>query len=100
MTTADREPPRRPLPQGRGREDGIPPAQLAALGSWHGLTLVAGAYAGHWCDERWGLAPWGLLIGLFSAAGASYYLIYRRYMAITRTPTDRRPPSGQPPEAP
>jgi F0F1-type ATP synthase assembly protein I len=73
---------------GRGSgKDGSPkagehsPWALAGLGVQFFAALILFVYAGSWLDDRFGLSPLFLLLGLFVGGGGSFYLSYRRLMA-------------------
>jgi hypothetical protein len=59
----------------------ISPWALAGLGVEFAVALVLFGYAGQWVDQRFGVAPVGVLSGVLFGAGGTFYLSYRRLMA-------------------
>jgi len=57
------------------------PWALAGLGVQFFASLLFFVYAGTWLDQRFGLSPLFLLLGLFVGGGGTFYLSYRRLMA-------------------
>ena len=59
------------------------PKQLRQLGSFGavgleiGIAVGIGAAIGHYLDTRFGLAPWGMALGLFSGIGAAIKALCR-----------------------
>lgn len=72
------------------RGDGRPPEDpdtgtSAGQYAGHGMTFViailGGLYLGQWLDDKLGTAPWLLIVGVFTGAGASFYSMYTKLMA-------------------
>jgi len=59
-------------------------ARHAGAGLQFAVSIVVFLYAGQWVDRRLGSEPWGVLIGVFTGAGAAFYSLYRRLMADVR----------------
>lgn len=57
-------------------------AEYAGLGLQFAASVVLFLYAGQWLDRRLGTEPWLMIIGVFTGAGASFYSMYRKLMAI------------------
>lgn len=57
-------------------------AEFAGLGLQFAASILVFLYAGQWLDRRLGTEPWLLLAGVFVGAGASFYSMYRKLMAI------------------
>lgn len=70
--------------------------QARSLGKYAGVGLQFAAsillflYAGQWVDRRLGSAPWGMIIGVFTGAGAAFYSMYRTLMADLKRDEDAR----------
>lgn len=54
--------------------------KYAGIGLQFAVSIVVFLYVGQWIDGRLGTAPWGLIIGVFTGAGAAFYSMYRRLM--------------------
>lgn len=57
-------------------------AEYAGLGLQFALSILLFLYAGQWLDRRLGTDPWLMILGVFTGAGASFYSMYRKLMAI------------------
>jgi F0F1-type ATP synthase assembly protein I len=57
-------------------------AEYAGLGLQFAASILVFLYAGQWLDTRLGTAPWLMILGVFTGAGASFYSMYRKLMAI------------------
>jgi len=57
-------------------------AEFAGLGLQFAASIVVFLYVGQWLDRRLGTDPWLMMIGVFMGAGASFYSMYRKLMAI------------------
>lgn len=55
--------------------------EFAGLGLQFAVSIVAFLYLGQWLDRKLGTAPWLLIIGVFTGAGAAFYSMYRKLMA-------------------
>lgn len=62
-------------PRGHGGE-------YAGLGLQFAVSILVFLYAGQWLDRRLGTEPWFMIAGVFTGAGASFYSMYRKLMAI------------------
>lgn len=61
----------------------------AGLGLQFAVSILVFLFAGQWLDRKLGTAPIFLLVGVFVGAGASFYSMYRKLMAI-QAEEDRR----------
>lgn len=64
------------------REAGISAGQFAGLGLQFAIAIIAFLYLGQWLDRKLGTDPWFLIIGVFTGAGAAFYSMYRKLMAV------------------
>ena len=62
-------------PRGHGGE-------YAGLGLQFAVSILLFLYLGQWIDGRLGTEPWFMIAGVFTGAGASFYSMYRKLMAI------------------
>lgn len=62
-------------PRGHGGE-------YAGLGLQFAVSILLFLYVGQWVDGRLGTEPWFMIAGVFTGAGASFYSMYRKLMAI------------------
>jgi F0F1-type ATP synthase assembly protein I len=65
-------------------------ARHAGAGLQFAASVVVFLYAGQWVDRKFGTEPWGLLVGVFTGAGAAFYSLYRRLMADVRREEEAR----------
>lgn len=56
--------------------------EYAGLGLQFAVSILVFLYAGQWLDRRLGTEPWFMIAGVFTGAGASFYSMYRKLMAI------------------
>ncbi len=53
----------------------------AARGLAHGLEVAVGVglgyFIGNWADQRFGIKPWGLFIGVMLGCAAGMYLLIK-----------------------
>ncbi len=68
---------------GTGRSLGAA-GKYAGLGIQFAASILLFLYAGQWLDRRLGTAPLFLYVGVFTGAGAAFYLMYRQLMADQR----------------
>ncbi|MBI4230574.1 MAG: AtpZ/AtpI family protein [Planctomycetes bacterium] len=58
-----------------------------------GLQLAAivglGAWGGHWAEDRWGFAPWGIVAGVMGGSGIGLTLFL---IDVFRMDGDRKEP--------
>ena len=57
-------------------------AEYAGLGLQFAASILLFLFAGQWLDRRLGTDPWFMIVGVFTGAGASFYSMYRKLMAI------------------
>jgi len=43
------------------------------------LTILLFTFAGIWVDRRWGVNPWGAVVGAFVGIGAGLYNFIREF---------------------
>ncbi len=55
--------------------------KYAGAGLQFAVSIVVFLYLGQWIDGRLGTAPWGMIVGVFTGAGAAFYSMYRKLMA-------------------
>lgn len=65
-------------------------AKYAGAGLQFAIAVIVFLYAGQWVDRRFGTAPWGVLIGVFTGAGAAFYSLYHRLMTDMRREEEAR----------
>lgn len=66
--------------------------RYAGVGLQFAVAILVFLYAGQWVDRRLGSAPWGMIVGVFTGAGAAFYSMYRRLMDdLRRDEAARRP---------
>ncbi len=63
-------------------KDGGHGGEYAGLGLQFAVSILVFLYAGQWLDGRLGTDPWFMIAGVFTGAGASFYSMYRKLMAI------------------
>lgn len=56
--------------------------EYAGLGLQFAVSILLFLYLGQWIDRRLGTEPWFMIVGVFTGAGASFYSMYRKLMAI------------------
>jgi ATP synthase protein I len=47
-------------------------ARASAIGIQFGISIAIGALAGNWLDQKFGTAPWLLVVGLLIGAAAGF----------------------------
>lgn len=57
-------------------------AEYAGLGLQFAASILLFLWVGQWLDRKLGTDPWLMLVGVFTGAGASFYSMYRKLMAI------------------
>jgi F0F1-type ATP synthase assembly protein I len=72
----------------------ISPWSLAGLGVQFAVALVLFGYAGQWVDQKFGSAPWFVLLGVLGGAGGTFFVSYRRLTAAQRAHRKPDTPSG------
>jgi F0F1-type ATP synthase assembly protein I len=60
------------------------------VGLQFAVSILVFLYVGQWVDDRFGSAPWGMIVGVFTGAGAAFYSMYRRLMADLKEDEARR----------
>ena len=74
---ADEErPPRPPAEAGPGA------GEYAGLGLQFAISILVFLWLGQWLDRKLGTGPILLIVCVFLGAGAAFYSIYRKLMAI------------------
>jgi ATP synthase protein I len=70
-------------------------ASLAGMGVQFVVAILVFLFLGKWLDGRLGTSPWFLILGVFGAAGASTYAMYRKVFPSERAkpPASRVPPA-------
>jgi ATP synthase protein I len=58
--------------------------EFAGLGAVFAITILVGLYAGQWLDRQLGTDPVMTVSGLFVAAAAGFYSMYRRLVTKQR----------------
>ncbi len=71
-----------------GSSGGPPGAELAGIGVQFVAVLLASLYGGRWLDERFGTAPWFLLLGVLLGFSLSLVYIFRRLGAGAKDPRE------------
>ena len=73
------------------RETGQLPrlSSLASGGLEFTGAILAGLFAGHWLDRRWGTGPWLVVVGVFVGAGAGFFGLYRSLTGRPKPPGPR-----------
>jgi len=64
------------------RKEGGHGAEYAGLGLQFAVSVLLFLYAGQWLDRKLGTEPWLMIVGVFTGAGASFYSMYRKLMAM------------------
>lgn len=82
------------------RKEGGHGAEYAGLGLQFAVSVLLFLYAGQWLDRKLGTDPWLMILGVFTGAGASFYSMYRKLMAMQerdeRIARERREEAAQP----
>lgn len=68
-------------------------AEFAGMGAAFAVTILAGLFGGQWLDRQLGTAPIITIGGLFIAAAAGFYSMYRK-LVLSRRGQGAAPPSG------
>ncbi len=79
-------------PKGGDRSDLAAYGRFAGVGLQFGFSIILFLYLGKWADAKLGTAPWLLILGVFTGAGAAFYSIYRSAMADLKREEDQHPP--------
>ena len=58
---------------------------MAGLGLQFVGAILLFLWLGMWLDRKLGTAPWLMAIGVFVGAGASFFSMYRKLMAVQRS---------------
>jgi F0F1-type ATP synthase assembly protein I len=77
-------------PESEDRREARKLARYAGVGLQFAASILVFLYLGKWVDGRLGSAPWGLIIGVFTGAGAAFYSMYTKLMADLRDDEARR----------
>lgn len=74
----------------RAAGGGLSGSTIAMSGFEFAGAILLGFFAGRWLDSKVGIAPWGVIVGVFVGAVAGFYSMYRRLMAAQRADDERR----------
>ena len=74
----------------RATGGGLSVSTVAMSGFEFAAAILLGFFAGRWLDGKIGIAPWGVIVGVFGGAVAGFYSMYRRLMAAQRADDERR----------
>lgn len=77
-------------PESEDRRQSRRVAKYAGVGLQFAVSILVFLYVGQWVDDRFGSAPWGMIVGVFTGAGAAFYSMYRRLMADLKEDEARR----------
>ena len=73
-------------------------AEFAGMGAAFAITILIGLFAGQWLDRKLGTTPIITIGGLFIAAAAAFYGMYRKLVLRqrgsgkgTKPPVERAP---------
>lgn len=69
---------------------GVSAATFAGLGVQFAALILIFLYAGQWLDKKLGIAPVGVIVGVFAGAGLGFYAMVRRLMAAQRADDEAR----------
>ena len=91
MQDGSPSPPQKPATPGAdGGQGGLSGAEFAGVGVQFAASILLFLWVGQWLDRRFGTAPWGLIIGVFTGAGGAFYAMHRKLMAAQRADDERR----------
>lgn len=80
----------------RPRSNAFHGGEYAGLGLTFAASILLFLYAGQWLDRKLGTDPWLMITGVFTGAGAAFYSMYRKLMAIQeREEAERREAKAQ-----
>jgi ATP synthase protein I len=68
-------------PESEDRRQSRRLGKYAGIGLQFAVSIVLFLYAGQWVDRKLGSEPWGMIVGVFTGAGAAFYSMYRKLMA-------------------
>lgn len=71
-------------------------AEFAGLGAAFAVTILVGLFGGQWLDRRLGTAPILTIAGLFVAAAAAFYSMYRQLVLKQRKAAAQAAREGSP----
>lgn len=74
-----------PKTGGDGGGSGGSISSMAGLGLQFVGAILLFLWLGMWLDRKLGTAPWLMAIGVFVGAGASFFSMYRKLMAVQRS---------------
>ena len=77
-------------PESEDRRQARAFARYAGVGLQFAVAIIAFVFAGQWVDRKLGSEPWGMIIGVFTGAGAAFYSMYHRLMADLRKDEEAR----------
>lgn len=77
---------------GKTSEDNVARSwgKYAGIGIQFAASIVLFLYVGQWVDSKLGSDPWGVILGVFTGAGAAFYSMYSRLMADLRREEEAR----------
>lgn len=91
MQDGPSQPPTPPGPAGTGSERvGLSGGEFAGIGVQFAASILLFLWLGQWLDKRWGTAPVGTIVGVFTGAGGAFFAMYRKLMAAQRADEARR----------
>jgi ATP synthase protein I len=59
------------------------------LGLMFGITIAFGYFGGTWVDRRFGIEPWGMIIGLLMGIGAAFVHLVKVATQLSKDEEDR-----------
>ena len=68
-------------PESEDRRQSRRLAKYAGVGLQFAGSILVFLYAGRWVDGKFGTEPWGVIVGVFTGAGAAFFSMYRKLMA-------------------
>jgi ATP synthase protein I len=74
--------------------------RFSSMGLELGLSVILGLFIGQWLDERYGTAPWLLLLFLLFGMVAGFRSVFRLLKKLQEDQRAGKPPEGPPPGAP
>ena len=95
MTGQESGNPRRDGGPAAGKDPSPKFASLGGMGVQFVVAILVFLFLGKWLDGRLGTSPWLLILGVFGAAGASTYAMYRKVFPPEQPgpPAPRVPPA-------
>ncbi len=53
-------------------------ATISTLGLEFAVAVALGVGGGYWADQKWALAPWGTVLGVFAGFALGMYIVVRQ----------------------